>query len=158
MKKIYKVRPRVHLVKDENGNTIRSDYNYAPAPSCKCDVLVYNRDSSPPEGDFLQEQMWVVDGPEESHAIFSADPGVTEITHAECCQLGPQWDGPKETEDRVTPGARVVCPDCGTELACPDCGPMAGKTPKMMRQHRGFHVDDHAHHFADLDEHKHSKP
>src|SRR3972149_4570917 len=117
MKKIAIVRPAVHLVKDENGNTIRSDYSYAAAPNCHVEVLCYNRDQAPPDGDFLQEQMWVIEGPQESLDIFFSDSRVKEITHADCCTLGPQWDGPKAIKEPVASGSVACCPGCVAGLS-----------------------------------------
>ena len=147
------VRPTVHLLKDEQGNTIRSDYMYPSAPSCHVDVISWNKDLNPPEGDFLQEQMWSVEGPEDGLEVFFADPRVIQVTEKECCDLCCEWDTPKEIEDpMVRPGAKILCPDCGDELSCPGCGPLEGKTPKMTRHHRGWDRTDHEHHFMGVEQ------
>ena len=151
MKKIAIVRPAVHLVQDGNGNTIRSDYSYAAAPNCHVEVLCYNRDQAPPGGDFLQEQMWVIEGPQESLDIFFSDPRVEEITHADCCTLGSQWDGPKAIKEPVASGSVACCPDCGEALSCPDCGPMKGKTPVIQRNRKGWDAADHEHHLKGVE-------
>lgn len=150
-KRAFIVHPTVHLVKDEQGNTIRSDYSYPPAPNCHAEVLAYNRDKLPPNGDFLQEQMWVLEGPSESLDIFASDPRTQEVHFEDCCVLCEEWDGPKTVKEPIAPGSSTCCPDCGEPLSCPGCGSMAGKTPVVQRQRKGWSSADHLHHLEGVE-------
>lgn len=151
-KKAAKVRPSVTLLKDEQGNTTRSDYHYPAAPGCTVNVLSWNKDLSPPNGDFLQEQMWVIEGPQDGIDVFFADPRVTEVTKDECCDTCCQWDQPKGLLEPVREPGTIVCPDCGEELECGNKACQTGKPSvhnkkaSMKRAHRGWQEVDHAHH------------
>lgn len=146
------VRPTVYLHKDAEGNTTKSDYHYPVAPNCHAECITWNKDAAPPSGDFLQEQMWTLEGPQESIDMFLADERVIQITKDECCDLGTCWDTPKDVPDRIVPGAKISCSGCGHELVCPDCGPMNGKTHTMTRSHRGWVAAEHAHHIDSCDD------
>lgn len=145
-KAFARVLPTVYLVKDGNGNVVRSDYSYPTAPSCTVHTLCWNKDQNPPNGDFLQEQLWAIEGPQESLDIFFADPRAQEVTPGEGLILGESWDGPKDIEDKgATLNAKIVCPICGMDLTCQMHGSVP---PKANRRHKGFDPQDYRHHFG----------
>jgi hypothetical protein len=156
-KKLAIVKPSVVLVKDETGKTIRGDYHYPSAPGCTAHVICYNRDQGPPAGDFLQEQMWSISGPQEGLDVFFSDDRANPVTRDQARSMGVRWDGEKEVPDKIDERVALHCPDCNTELVCPnkicDTGAMVlGKAPKATRTKSGWNPADHAHHIDDAED------
>jgi len=115
MKKIVLVKPN----RTRSPDGTMDKYDYPDHKNLKITLVCYNRKNNPPNGDFLCEQMWIIEGNDEDVNNFTKDSRVQVIDQSTAINLGKSFDPPREEETDISAqlmGIKIELKSTGTEI------------------------------------------